>query len=131
MRQARGEKVDFVDENNNGIPDILEKQYREAIALLKEGLQKSEAQTDMVVRYAFLKNLGWALLKEGEYVQAEEYLRDAIALMTTRAPSYGLLAQVLEARGQKEEARVIWERFLELAPRDLSPEVEAWMMVAP
>lgn len=29
MRQARGEKVEFVDENGNGIPDILEKQYQE------------------------------------------------------------------------------------------------------
>jgi NTE family protein len=29
VRQARGEKVEFVDENNNGIPDILEKQYQQ------------------------------------------------------------------------------------------------------
>jgi hypothetical protein len=29
MRQARGEKVEFVDEDGNGIPDILEKQYQE------------------------------------------------------------------------------------------------------
>ncbi|MEA5470656.1 AAA-like domain-containing protein [Spirulina sp. 06S082] len=110
---------------------LLEKRYLEAIALLKEGLQKSEAQTDAVVRYAFLKNLGWALFKEGESVQAEEYLREAIALMTTRAPSYGLLAQVLEAQGRKEEAQVIWGQFLELAPRDPSPEVQAWTLVAP
>ena len=29
IRQARGEEVEFVDENNNGIPDILEKQYQQ------------------------------------------------------------------------------------------------------
>lgn len=29
MRQARGEKVEFIDEDGNGIPDILEKQFQE------------------------------------------------------------------------------------------------------
>ena len=29
IRQARGEKVDFIDEDGNGIPDILEKHYQE------------------------------------------------------------------------------------------------------
>lgn len=29
MRQARGEKVEFVDENGNGIPDILEQHYHQ------------------------------------------------------------------------------------------------------
>ncbi|MBE2222200.1 MAG: patatin-like phospholipase family protein [Anaerolineae bacterium] len=29
LRQVRGEKVEFVDENNNGIPDILEKQFQQ------------------------------------------------------------------------------------------------------
>jgi len=110
---------------------ILEKCYSEAIDLLVEGLHKHKSQTDPILRYTLLKNLGWALLKQGRDREAETYLREAIALMNARAPAYGLLAQVLELRGEKEEARTIWEQFLKYAPGDRSPEVEAWMLVAP
>lgn len=114
--------------NNLARLEILDKKYATAVDLLLEGLLL--AQTDEV-KYAFLKNLGWALLKQNRYTEAETYLREAIKLMSDRAPAYGLLAQLLERLGQRHSARVAWENFLKYAANDRSPEVNAWIMVAP
>lgn len=114
--------------NNLARLEILDKKYASAVELLLEGLLL--AQTDEV-KYAFLKNLGWALLKQNRYTEAETYLGEAIKLMSDRAPAYGLLAQLLERLGQTQSARIAWENFLKYAPNDRSPEVNAWIMVAP
>ncbi|MGD1715914.1 AAA-like domain-containing protein [Hydrocoleum sp. CS-953] len=102
-------------DNNLARLYILEKQYSEAIELLEQGFQKKNAENDPVVRYALLKNMGWALLEQERYTEAETYLREAIELMNTRAIAYKLLARLLEARGDTEEARDIWQQFRQYA----------------
>ncbi|NER03623.1 MAG: tetratricopeptide repeat protein, partial [Okeania sp. SIO3C4] len=103
---------------------IQDKQYSEAIALLQKGLQKKKAQTDPVLRYALLKNMGWVLLEQQRYPEAETYLGEAIKLMDTRAIAYKLLAQLLEAKGDREEARIIWQKFRQYALNESRQEYE-------
>ena len=102
-------------DNNLARLYILDNQYSEAIELLEQGFQKKNAENDPVVRYALLKNMGWALLEQQRYTEAERYLREAIELMNTRAIAYKLLARLLEARGDTDEARGIWQQFRQYA----------------
>nr|MDJ0555853.1 tetratricopeptide repeat protein [Microcoleaceae cyanobacterium MO_207.B10] len=103
---------------------IQGKQYSEAITLLEKAFQKKKAQTDPPLRYALLKNMGWALLEQERYPEAETYLREAIELMNTRAIAYKLLARLLEARGNTEEARDIWQKFRQYALNEAPQEYE-------
>ncbi len=102
---------------------IQDKQYSEAIILLDKGLQKKKAQTDLVLRYALLKNMGWVLLEQQRYPEAEIYLREAIELMNTKAIAYKLLAICMEARGN-DEARDIWQQFRQYALNESPQEYE-------
>lgn len=103
---------------------IQDKQYSEAIALLEKAFQKPKAQTDPLLRYALLKNMGWVLLEQQHYPEAETYLREAIELMNTRAIAYKLLARLLEARGDREEARIMWQHFRHYALNESPQEYE-------
>ena len=103
---------------------IKDKQYSEAIALLEKGLQKKKAQSDPVLRYALLKNMGWVLLEQQGYLEAETYLREAIELMKTKAIAYKLLARLLEAKGDREEAQKMWQKFRQYALNESSREYE-------
>ncbi|MDY7004092.1 MAG: AAA-like domain-containing protein [Cyanobacteriota bacterium] len=103
---------------------IQDKQYTEAIALLQKGLQKKKARTDPVLRYALLKNMGWVLLEQQRYPEAENYLSEAIELMDTRAIAYKLLARLLEARGDTEEARIMWQKFRQYALNESRKDYE-------
>lgn len=114
--------------NNFARLQIVAKQYTVAVDLLKERLSLDQNQE---IRYALLKNLGWALLKQQRYSEAKGYLQEAIELKSDRAAAYGVLAQVLEAQGDQHKARAAWDNFWRYAPNDHSPEVDAWMMIAP
>ena len=103
---------------------IQDKQYSEAIALLQKAFQKKKAETDPLLRYALLKNMGWVLLEQQHYPEAETYLREAIELMNTRAIAYKLLARLLEARGDREEARIMWQKFRQYALNESPQEYE-------
>ncbi|MGK7919967.1 MAG: tetratricopeptide repeat protein, partial [Trichodesmium sp.] len=103
---------------------IQGKQYSEAITLLEKAFRKKKAQTDPPLRYALLKNMGWALLEQERYPEAETYLREAIELMNTRAIAYKLLARLLEVRGNTEEARDIWQKFRQYALNEAPQEYE-------
>jgi len=103
---------------------IQDKQYSEAITLLEKAFQKQKAQTDPLLRYALLKNMGWVLLEQQRYVEAETYLREAIELMNTKAIAYKLLARLLEAKGDREEAQKMWQKFREYALNESSREYE-------
>ncbi len=111
-------------DNNLARLCILEKQYSEAIELLEQGFQKKKAENDSVVRYALLKNMGWVLLEQQRYPEAETYLREAIELMNTRAIAYKLLARLLEARGEKDEAKDMWQKFRQYALNESPQEYE-------
>ncbi len=103
---------------------IQDKQYSEAIALLEKAFQKKKAETDPLLRYALLKNMGWVLLEQQRYPEAETYLREAIELMNTKAIAYKLLARLLEARGNTEEARDMWQQFRQYALNESPQEYE-------
>jgi serine/threonine protein kinase len=116
--------------NNLARLHIMSKEYGVAINLLLTGLQL--VPHDRVqVRYAFLKNIGWALLKQQRYSEAEANLRAAIDLIPDKAAAYGLLAHLLQETGDRTSAQSVWESFIKYAPNDHSPEIEAWSMIAP
>lgn len=121
--------------NNWGHLLILNQEYTQAIAPLIEGkkaLKEEQVKTSedfQKVKYALLKNLGWAQLELKNYSEAESLLQEAISLNSTRAPAYCLLAQVLEAQTQKDEALKNWNNCLAYA--DLGkPDEYLWLSIA-
>ncbi|MGK7898720.1 MAG: tetratricopeptide repeat protein [Xenococcus sp. (in: cyanobacteria)] len=119
--------------NNWGRLLILQQEYTQAIAPLLEGknaLDESQVKTSeefQKVKYALLKNLGWAQLELKNYSEAKSLLQDAIALDSTKAPAYCLLAQVLEA--QQDEALTTWNSCLAYADSG-KPDEYLWLSIA-
>ena len=119
--------------NNWGHLLILNRKYTQAIAPLIEGrnaLDEAQVNTSeefQKVKYALLKNLGWAQLELKNYSEAKSLLQEAIALDSTKAPSYCLLAQVLEA--QKDEALTTWNSCLAYADSG-KPDEYLWLSIA-
>ncbi|NEO47299.1 MAG: tetratricopeptide repeat protein [Moorea sp. SIO4A3] len=121
--------------NNLGRLYIQDKKYSQAASLLLQGLeilQKGDAET----KYALLKNLGWARLKQGRYADAETYLRDAIELdkilqqkfNETPAAAHCLLAQVME-KNTPDNALKEWKMCLRYA--DIrNPDEDIWVGMA-
>ena len=118
--------ADGVSEAYNNLARIYikDEQYSKAIGLLEKAFQKPKAETDPVLRYALLKNMGWVLLEQQRYSEAETYLREAIELMNTRAIAYKLLARLLEAKGDREAARDMWQKFRQYALNESPQEYE-------
>ncbi|GET37332.1 tetratricopeptide repeat protein [Microseira wollei] len=86
------------DKNPTAAFDLLQK----ALPLAKDKIVKSDIH----------KNMGWVLLKQRRYSEAEAHLRTAIELTRSRASSYCLLAQILDRRGDKKAALVQWQQCL-------------------
>jgi tetratricopeptide (TPR) repeat protein len=86
------------DNNPTAAFDLLQK----ALPLAKDKIVKSDIH----------KNMGWALLKQRRYEEAETHLRTAIELTRSQASSYCLLAQILDRRGDKKAALVQWQQCL-------------------
>lgn len=86
------------DNNPTAALDLLQK----ALPLAKDKIIKSDIH----------KNMGWALLKQRRYEEAEAHLRTAIELNSDRASAYCLLAQVLDNRKDKKAALVQWQQCL-------------------
>lgn len=113
---------------------IQNKKYPEAVSLLLKGLEIATKENDQVrytlLKYALLKNLGWARLKQKRYADAESNLREAIRLDQKSASAHCLLAQVLEERkGAPKSALKEWEICLRYAnPR--YPEEDIWIGMA-
>jgi tetratricopeptide (TPR) repeat protein len=89
---------------------ILDKKYTAAIALLKEAQLQTKDNQDEELQYGLLKNLGWALLEQKGYEDAEDNLRQAINLASDRAPAYCLMAQIRERQNDKEKALLEWKK---------------------
>jgi uncharacterized protein HemY len=107
---------------------IRDRKYAEAVSLLLSRLNYIP-ENSPEVRYAFLKNLGWARLKQQRYAEAETHLRDAIELNQTSASAHCLLAQVLEKQDAKKSALPVWETCLGYAD-GRNPDEDAWMDLA-
>ncbi|MEH2153934.1 tetratricopeptide repeat protein [Nostoc sp.] len=108
---------------------ILDKKYTAAIALLKVALNQTKDTEDQQLEYFLLKNLGWALLEEKRYVDAENYLQEAIELVNNKTPAYCLMAQVREHQNNKKEARLYWEDCVRYASAN-DPDEDAWIVMA-
>jgi len=105
---------------------ILSENYSAAIPLLLNGIDLAQDDT---VRYDMLKNLGWARLGQARYTEAETHLRDAIAIADDPAPAHCLLAQVLEAEGNRTGPLTEWENCLKYADGRNSDE-DTWIGIA-
>ena len=121
--------------NNWGRLLILQKKYTQAIAPLLEGknaLDEEQVTTNrdfQQVKYALLKNLGWAQLELKHYSEAKSLLKEAIDLHSKKAPSYCLLAQVFEGQSQTKEALGNWSKCIAYADGN-SPDEYLWKSIA-
>ncbi len=113
--------------NNQARLYILQGNYGAAVSLLRIGLPLAK---DDQVRADMYKNRGWARLEQGRYDEAKVDLTEAIKLKSTYAPTYCLLAQVLEREGDKKDALLEWENCLGLAYQPNTPEEDNWLNLA-
>jgi len=95
--------------------------YNTAVYLALDGLQKTKDPESQATLY---KNLGWAKLGQKKYSEAKEYLEKATDLDSKRTDAYCLLAQVHEALGEINHARISWEVCLVAESNQL--EVQQW-----
>jgi tetratricopeptide (TPR) repeat protein len=84
--------------------------YASALRLLNTALALKPAAVD--TQYSLYKNRGWAHFGLKLYGLAEEDLRKALALRADGAAAHCLLAQVLEAKSQREAALASWDQCL-------------------
>ena len=96
-------------------------QYKDAVALSVQALSKTKDPSSQAASY---KNLGWAKFKQQNYGKAIEYLEKAKKLDSHRTDTYCLLAQVQEALGDTNSARLSWEVCL--TTNSSLPEVQGW-----
>ncbi|MEH2269994.1 MAG: tetratricopeptide repeat protein [Nostoc sp.] len=108
---------------------ILDKKYTAAIALLTEAQKVTKDSQDKELKYGLLKNLGWALLEQKVYVEAENNLREAISLASDSAPAYCLMAQIRERQNDKKNALLEWEKCLAFAT-EYNADEYAWVRMA-
>ncbi len=108
--------------SNEARLDIESQNYDRAEDLLRKCLNLTD--TD-VGRYSIQKNLGWALLAQHHYNEAEETLRNAIDLLPDAGAANCLLAQVLEGQDRTDEALPQWESCWQNAS-DYYPEEIEW-----
>ncbi|MFN6538679.1 MAG: protein kinase domain-containing protein [Nostoc sp. EkiNYC01] len=95
--------------------------YKMAAALAIKGLEKTQ---NPELQASLYKDLGWSSLMQNKLGEAEKYLEKATELDPQRTDAYCLLAQVEEANGQIDNARISVEVCM-LAKSSL-PEVFEW-----
>ena len=118
---------------------ILDENYAAAASLLKwsKALITSEDVTSedgKKLLYSLHKNLGWVHWEQGRLAEAEAELLTAIEDLAEpaqlsperQASAHCLLAQVLDAKGEPDQASLKWEYCLRHA-RGLLPEEAAWL----
>lgn len=67
--------------------------------------EKDQANPEVrTEKYNLLKNLGWLCLRQKHYVDADQFLQEAIALDSERAAAHCLRAQVLAGLEQPKQA---------------------------
>jgi len=123
--------------NNLARLDILKKDYSGAVSLLLKALDTDKKQPlDPKIKYIILKNLGWARLMQKNYPDAEAKLLEAIGLQSSlKLEKYDiadpncLLAQVMEAQGNKKAALLKWKICNQYANITI-PEQDEWAAIA-
>ena len=120
--------------NNLGRLYILNEDYwtawapleRAFSAITEDDLSDAHIQIE---HYNVLKNLGWLWLGQGRWLEADEFLRQAIAQNPQRAAAHCLQAQVWEGLEQTQKATAAWLSCLGGA-RNIQPEEAAWAAMA-
>ena len=123
--------------NNLARLSILKKDYPAAVAVLFKALEDDKRQPlDAKTKHAVLKNFGWARLKQGNYPDAYTRLQEAIGLESTNkfepeeiADTHCLLAQVVEAQGDKQTALKEW-KICNSNANSTIPEQDEWSAIA-
>ncbi len=105
---------------------ILQGNAIEAIRLSQEGLQQTPKND---VRSALYTNLAWAYWTQANYPAAEWQLQQALRLNANHTNARCLLAQVLEAKKQTDEALSQWQQCLDGDAQNRS-EVLTWQTTA-
>lgn len=113
--------------NNQARLYILEGNYQAAVSLIRIGLPLAQ---DDSVKYALLKNRGWARLGQNRYEEAKSDLQKAIKLKNNKSAAYCLLAQVLEKEGDNQSAIAEWEKCEGYAYKAEYPEEDTWRDMA-
>jgi len=111
---------------------LVDSDYASAVNLLREGMQFVDKEPETIqgfLNYAFQKNLGWAKLEQGHYLEALQHLQTAINLDGERAAGHCLLAQVKQGLGDDRGAIGHWQTCLEYG-RPENPEEDRWINMA-
>lgn len=112
--------------NNLSRLKILQQEYAQAVQLAIEGL-KNTPDSNKELKAALYKNLGWAMLMQNKYVEADKYLQQAFELDSQRVDVYCLLAKVKEALGNTEYASSYGEMcLLARVDKGYLPEIQKW-----
>ncbi len=119
----------FAAYNNQARLYLLRGKSDTAIALLQTGLPLARNQEPRI-KYSFFKNRGWARLQQGRLEEAQVELEQAIALQQERSAAHCLFAQVLERRGEKQQALQHWEDCLAYTYLPRTPEEDIWTRLA-
>ncbi|MEQ9623313.1 CHAT domain-containing tetratricopeptide repeat protein [Coleofasciculus chthonoplastes] len=118
-----------------GLPDAypelarLQLQQGDLQPALKQTWECLEHSDYDGVKAACLKNRGWVRWEQQRLEEAEADLRHAIALQPDSPHAYCLLAQVLDTKGNKQEAKVAWKNTLNYSEYNV-PEQDKCMGLA-
>ncbi|MGK7914240.1 MAG: tetratricopeptide repeat protein [Prochloraceae cyanobacterium] len=123
--------------NNMARLYILEENYATAIVLLRRLKAMITPEDDMMLHYNLHKNLGWVYLKRRSLAEAEAELLTAIEDIAKpaklsperQASAHCLLAQVLDEKGDIDQANLEWQYCLRYAS-GLLPDEAAWLKIA-
>ena len=129
--------------NNLARLNILKKEYSIAVALLQKPLSQEQNTIAAETRFALSKNMGWARLKQTNYADAENWLKDAIKLGEKEnlskekvGAAYCLRALAIEGSGNPkamgpalQKALPEWKVCLQNGSSTV-PEEDEWLMIA-
>ena len=129
--------------NNLARLSILKKDYPTAISLLQKPLSDEQNLLKPETKFALMKNMGWARLKQDNATDAETWLSDAIKLgqaeklpNETIAAAHCLQAQVMEAQGDRKkplpsqkQALPEWRLCARYGAATV-PEEDEWLTIA-
>lgn len=109
--------------NNLARLKIRNQHYQEGIGLINKGmalLDAAAADTETpTLRYALLKNLGWAQLGLKQYAAAKETLQTAISIDPNRGAAYCFIGPVYEAQNQLLKALEAYRQCISIGSPDL------------
>jgi tetratricopeptide (TPR) repeat protein len=114
--------------NNEAFIYLIQNKYQQAEQLLRTCLPQMQSEKIELGEYLVRKNLGWALLmkpsdwEQGDYSEAEQYLKEAIALRYDGGSANCLLAQVFEKQNRTSEALMEWQFCQRYVSTDRLPE---------